>query len=45
MAKGQRRGNREAKKLKAPVKKPIAGTVTAKYEFPSKPAPSKGNTK
>jgi hypothetical protein len=45
MAKGQKRGNREAKKPKAAVKKPIAGTVASQYQLPAKLAASKGNGK
>ena len=42
MAKGQKRGNREVKKPKTAVKKPVAGTTASQYQLPVKPAPSKG---
>jgi hypothetical protein len=42
MAKGQKRGNREAKKPKTAVKKPTAGTVASQYQLPIKPSPTKG---
>jgi hypothetical protein len=45
MAKGQKRGNREAKKPKAAVKTAAAGTVAAQYQLPSKPSPTKGSGK
>ena len=35
MAKGQMRGNREAKKPKAVAAKPIAGAVAAQYQLPA----------
>ncbi len=34
MAKGQKRGNREAKKPKAEAKKPPQGAVASQYQFP-----------
>jgi hypothetical protein len=37
MAKGQKRGNREAKKPKAAVKKLAAGTVMSPSPLPAKP--------
>jgi hypothetical protein len=42
MAKGQKRGNREAKKPKTAVKKPAAGAIGSQYQLPMKPAPVKG---
>lgn len=45
MAKGQKRGNREAKKPKAAVKKPVAGSAAAPYQLPTRPAPAKGGGK
>jgi hypothetical protein len=34
VAKGQKRGNREAKKPKAVAKKPPPGTLAEHYQFP-----------
>ena len=45
MAKGQKRSSREAKKPKAGVKKPAAGTVASPYQLPVKPASPKGSGK
>ena len=45
MAKGQQRGNREAKKPKTAVKKPVAGTVASPYKLPVKAVPTKGGGK
>jgi hypothetical protein len=41
MAKGQQKSNREAKKPKAAVKKPAAGTTASSYQLPGK-QPTKG---
>jgi len=45
MAKGQDRGNREAKKPKATAKKPAAGTPASAMQPPPRPAPSKSGNK
>ena len=45
MSKGQKRGNREVKKPKTAVKKPVAGTVASQYQLPVKLAPAKGTGK
>ena len=46
MAKGQQRGNREPKKPKAAVKKPVAGTTAAsQYQLPAKLNPTKKSGK
>jgi hypothetical protein len=46
MAKGQQRSSHEAKKPKAAVKKPVAGTVASKYQLPARePGPAKGGAK
>jgi hypothetical protein len=45
MAKGQKRGNREAKKPKATVTKAAAGAVASQYQLPIKPAPPKNTAK
>lgn len=44
MAKGQKRGNREAKKPKK-AKKPAIGAAAQSYQLPIRPAPSKGGGK
>ncbi len=36
MAKGRQRGNREPKRPKTAVKKPIAGTLASQYQLPVK---------
>jgi hypothetical protein len=45
VAKGQKKGNREAKKPKATVKKPLAGTTAEHYQFPGQRPPAKGSGK
>ena len=45
MAKGRQRGNREAKKPKAAVKKPVPGTVASQYQLPSGLVPPKKTRK
>ena len=45
MAKGQKRGNREVKKPKAAVKKPVAGARVSAYQLPGALAPSKPSGK
>jgi hypothetical protein len=45
MAKGQNRGNREAKKPKAAAKKPPVETIASKFQSPAKTARPKGNGK
>jgi len=45
VAKGQNRGNREAKKPKATAKKPEAGGSVAALQPPARPAPGKSGSK
>ena len=46
MAKGQKRSNREAKKPKAAVKKPVAGISAPQYQLPKRgPDAAKDGTK
>jgi hypothetical protein len=45
MAKGQQRSNREAKKPKAPVKKPTVGAIVSQYQLPAKSGAAKGTVK
>ena len=45
MAKGQKRGNREAKKPKTAVKKPAPGAIASQYQLPIKPSPANGGGK
>ncbi len=45
MAKGQNRGNREAKKPKATAKKPPAGASATSSQLPARPAPAKPGSK